>query len=54
MPDTVKLYFWPCGTWCNEDELEEYSFMSDDYATVTVPIELDDGDIDDVIKNINL
>jgi hypothetical protein len=30
------IYVWCDGTWCEEDELEEMSHMSDDYAKVTV------------------
>ncbi len=30
------IYVWADGTWCEEDELEQMTHMSDDYATVTV------------------
>lgn len=33
----VKVYYWPCGTWCFEKNLGEYGWMSDDYGTHNVP-----------------
>lgn len=27
---------WPCGTWCNQEDIEHYHWMSDDYRLVTV------------------
>lgn len=30
------VYVWPCGAWCQGDDLEEFlSFKSDDYETLT-------------------
>jgi hypothetical protein len=32
-----KLYYWPCGTWCDTKELAEYlEFMESNYRVVTV------------------
>lgn len=30
------IYVWADGTWCESDELEQMSHMSDDFATVVV------------------
>lgn len=39
-------HIWPDDTWCRSEDLEEYlTFMSDDYITIVVSDELDEGDI---------
>lgn len=30
----IKVVVWPDGTWCDEEDLHEYTYMSDDYETV--------------------
>lgn len=30
----IKVVVWPDGTWCDEEELHEYTHMSDDYEIV--------------------
>jgi hypothetical protein len=32
-----KIYYWPCGTWCRENHIEEYNWMSDDFGIMNVP-----------------
>lgn len=27
---------WPCGTWCDKNDIEEYNWMSDDFRLVAV------------------
>lgn len=44
-----KIAFWSDYTWCDFDEVEQYQWMSDDYAIITVPIELSDDDIDTLL-----
>ena len=29
--ELIEIYVWADGTWCEKDELEEMSHMSDDY-----------------------
>lgn len=37
MNDTVVIYEWPDGTWCEEDELEEHlAWMSDDFRRIVL------------------
>ena len=31
-----KICVWPCGTWCLESEVAEYTHMSDDFVRVDV------------------
>lgn len=31
-----KICVWPCGTWCWESELAEYTWLSDDFVRVEV------------------
>lgn len=33
----MKIAVWCDGTWCDVDDLAEYSFMSDDYHIAEVP-----------------
>jgi len=45
----MKIIYWPCGTWCFKENLEEYNYMSDDYTE----LELNEpAVIDEVVKNI--
>ena len=30
----IEIYIWPDGTWCGADDLEEMTYMSDDYTLV--------------------
>lgn len=51
-----KIAFWPCGTWTDYNDGDIETFMrvvglSDDYAIMFVPEELDDEAIDAVITN---
>jgi hypothetical protein len=32
----IKIYYWADGTWCYEEHLHEYDWMSDDYAIIEV------------------
>ena len=53
-PDQQVVCFWPCGTWCPEDQLEEYlQFKSDDFTKLTCPIEFEHEDIDAQVTAIN-
>ena len=38
-----KVCIWPDGTWCLLSEVEEYSWMSDDYRIVRVTEWDEDG-----------
>ena len=49
----VKICVWPDETWCFIGEIEQYSWMSDDYAIVNIPEELTDKDIEEIVKNVN-
>lgn len=53
MLDKVKICFWSDGTWCHEEELPEYSFMSDDYSILFLPAELGDEDIVKKVEHLN-
>ena len=39
----MKICLWSDGMWCEFDDIEEYTWMSDDYEVMEVP---DDEDID--------
>ena len=44
--DVDTIYIWPDGTWCYQDELEDYGFMSDDYCVTYAPCDWSEDDID--------
>lgn len=48
MCEMQTLIYWPDGTWFTEDEatLEDYSFMSDDFVKVEIPLTMSADDID--------
>ena len=46
----MTIYYWPDGTWCTEDEIEEMTHMSDDYGTFTSFAT--DEEIDDEVQKL--
>jgi len=40
------IYVWPHGVWCEEDELEQMTHLSDDYMKVEL---LEDEDPEDAV-----
>jgi len=42
----VTICYWPDGTWCHEEHLEEYGWMSDDTIVTKVPEAWTDDQID--------
>lgn len=53
MKDKVAVCVWPDETWCFQDDIEEYSWKSDDYIIYHVPDELSDEDIDALVTKLN-
>ena len=49
--DMTKVYIWPDGDWCYEDELQEYSWKSDDYKVYFLQLS-NDSDIENVILSL--
>jgi hypothetical protein len=45
-PDCDKMHVcqWPDGTWCGLDEIDNYSWMSDDYEVIAVDASTPDID----------
>jgi hypothetical protein len=39
-----KICVWPDYTWCYEEDLEEYSHLSDDFMLLEIPEELEDDE----------
>ncbi len=39
--ETYTIVYWPCGTWCHEDEVGEYTWKSDDYEHIEIPMDQD-------------
>ena len=36
----MKIAVWADYTWCEEDDIENYHWMSDDYMLLECPVEL--------------
>ena len=49
-PDDVQVVcYWSNAVWCYRHELDQMGHMSDDYATVELPADLDGYEIDHAI-----
>lgn len=46
------IYYWPDGVWCFKEELEQYNFKSDDYATKEVPDSMTYEQIDALVDTL--
>lgn len=44
-PKRKQICLWPDGTWCHIEDIEEFGFLSDDWASRWVPEEWIDEDI---------
>ena len=48
----MKIYYWPDGTWCYPDELDEHlKFMSDDFNSFTLEEGEEHYDIDAIVQD---
>jgi len=46
----TEICVWADGTWCFKEDIEQYSWMSDDYAILRIPAGCDDEAIDNFVK----
>jgi len=44
----MVIIFWPDGTWCHKEELDEYQWKSDDFEMLEIA-EMSDKEIDEMI-----
>ena len=42
----LKIFAWCDGTWCYEEELEDYSWMSDDFTPLWITADAGYDDIE--------
>ena len=49
--NTLLIVVWPDGTWCHEEDLEEFGWKSDDYNTFRVPTDTSDEEIGIMVVN---
>jgi hypothetical protein len=42
---------WSCGTWCHEEDLESYGWMSDDYRCIDVGDDTTDDEIECIVRD---
>lgn len=49
---SVKIYYWPEGTWCHSWELEQMSHMNFDFAETTVLPGKSHEEIDAIVQNL--
>lgn len=47
----MKIHYWADGTWCYEEYLHEYNWMSDDFTTIEVPVTWMAEDVDTFVHN---
>jgi hypothetical protein len=52
-PDKIAICVWPDDTWCLKDDVGMYSWKSDDYAILHVPIELELNEVEDLVYRFN-
>jgi len=53
MTEPVRLIcIWPCGTWCEKDDVEQYQWMSDDYKLIPVSKYTTDETIESLIQHL--
>ena len=45
-----RVYVWADYTWCEEEDIEDYSFKSDDHVLVEVPDVIEDDNLEDWLK----
>lgn len=46
-----KIYYWADGTWCDADEIGQFTHMSDDYRVVEVSWEDADDQVDKMVSS---
>lgn len=48
LPDLRYIYFWPDGSWVDKEDFNraEYSYKSDDYGMLVLPLETTDEEVD--------
>lgn len=47
------VYYWPDGTWCDQDDLDDYlSWMSDDFGRIAIDNLMSDEDIDRLVAEL--
>jgi len=49
MEEMQKICVWPDGTWCHWDDIEEYSWKSDDYDLIQISEGLDEETVDELV-----
>lgn len=49
-PDEIQICYWPDGTWCYRQELEQMSHMSDDFARAELPENLTEDEIHEFVQ----
>ena len=47
-----KIYYWPHGTWCDAEDLDHMTHLSDDFAMVVVSYDMDDRDINRLVDDL--
>lgn len=53
LPDNMNICIWPDDTWCMESDLEMYGWTSDDYAIVSIPVELTLDEVHALVSQFN-
>ena len=52
MREMIKIFYWPDGTWCLAEDIDDVDYMSDDYTWVNLPAEHSLDEIEDIITKL--
>ena len=44
------IFVWPDATWCDRTDLPYMNHLSDDFAMVDVPWDIDDDEVDKIAR----
>jgi len=50
---SMTICIWPDNTWCHKEELDEYSWKSDDWQALLLNQDVPDDSIDGIIEMFN-
>lgn len=51
--ETTTIVYWPHGTWCDLEDVGDYTHLSDDFAYLDVPLTLTDDEVDHLVRMAN-
>lgn len=46
---SLHVHYWPEGTWCLAEDLDDYGYMSDDFTILELPDNTSSSEIEDIV-----